>query len=98
LTLIAPTLIPWRQILADLAQRGYSQAKVALGLNLAQSTVERWAQGSEPSFAYGRALLLLHQEVCGPDQTLERINQAVPCAINALARSGRSGKPADGDG
>jgi hypothetical protein len=72
LTEIFPPKIDWRQILSDLRDHGCTGYRVAIALGTGWSTVQRWGEGAEPGYGYGRALLRLHAAYCGAAMTLKR--------------------------
>ena len=69
---IYPPRIDWRRILDDLRDHGCTGYRVAIALGTEWSTVQRWREGAEPRYGYGRALLRLHAQHCGAGMTLKR--------------------------
>jgi len=70
--------VDWPVVLRDLASSGISGYRVAQILDIEQSTVQRWADGSEPRHSAGMAILQIHSQYCGSDTTQLRITEAKP--------------------
>ena len=78
--------VDWKTLIEDINQAlgvpVKSNVKVALILNVPDTTVQRWRapnfvggcrETRDIGYAYGEAVLELHRRVCGPDHTLRRI-------------------------
>jgi hypothetical protein len=74
---IDPINLNWALIIQDMKENGLSGSKQALSIGSQWSTLQRWWQGSEPSFRYGHALLILHSKVCGTHLTRQRLLESV---------------------
>lgn len=59
-----PEPVDWFRLLADLQGFGWSNATVARAMGVAPSTLARWKEGSEPHYEDGKALVLLHWQIC----------------------------------
>lgn len=78
---ITPLKIDWNIIIQDLKERNYAPSRQAISIGKSWSTFQKTMQGSEPSFAYGHALLMLHTKVCGSRVTEQRILQFLQQSI-----------------
>lgn len=74
---VFPLVMPWGQMLDDLANAGYSTNRVATLLGVDWSTVENWRKG-EPRHSFGQALIDLHHLVCGEEFGKLRYMEARP--------------------
>ena len=72
---VFPLEVNWATLIDDITRRGYTPARQAAMLGKGWSTFQRWLNGTEPRFAHGHALLILHQKICGPELTCERFRQ-----------------------
>lgn len=72
---IEPVPVNWALIIQDMKESGLSGSRQALSIGSQWSTLQRWWQGSEPSFKYGQALLILHAKTCGITLTQERLRE-----------------------
>ena len=70
--------VDWREVLRDLASAGVSRYQVAEILETEPSTVQRWAEGSEPRHSTGMAILTIHARFCGETITQLRLDEAKP--------------------
>lgn len=68
--------VQWRNILSDLRSAGVSGYRLASVMLISRSTVQKWEQGAEPSHSYGAAILEVHERFCGPQRTLQRIQES----------------------
>lgn len=93
--ILCPTEPPWPLLLADLAERGWSTARVARALLAPYTTVAGWDRKT-PSYPYGQALLKLHAWVCGPELTQKRNDEAAQRAISDGERSSDGEQPPNG--
>lgn len=62
-------MIDWRAVLEDLRLAGCSTYRAAKLIARPASTVQSWAEGHEPAYSGGLALLELHARLCGKDKT-----------------------------
>lgn len=69
---VFPPRVKWAVVMIDLTAAGWGPYRVSLCLGAALSTVQNWAEGAEPRYGYGDALLRLHAMVCGPELALKR--------------------------
>lgn len=51
----------WQKLLWDLVAAGYSLRSVGRAINVAESTVRDWRDGSVPNYDDGNALIKLHK-------------------------------------
>lgn len=63
--------------MVDLLQAGWGPYRVSLCLGAALSTVQNWAEGAEPRYGYGDALLRLHAMACGSALSEKRREEAL---------------------
>lgn len=75
---VFPPRVDWAVIMTDLTQVGWGPYRVSLCLGAALSTVQNWAEGGEPRYGYGDALLRLHALVCGRELAEKRQSEAKP--------------------
>jgi predicted transcriptional regulator len=62
----------WPTLLLELRRHGYSQYAIAAAINVPRSTVSAWADGTEPRFSEGLALVRLHAHVVEGRRTPQR--------------------------
>jgi transposase len=63
-------IIDWKEVLIDLRRHGYNSHRVALELNIARQTVEKYLNyGSEPSFSIGHRILVLYGDIMRREQS-----------------------------
>jgi predicted transcriptional regulator len=62
----------WPTLLLELRAHGFSQYAVAAAINVSRSTVSAWADGTEPRFSEGLALVRLHAHVVERRKTPQR--------------------------
>lgn len=76
---VFPKRLPWRAIFDDMSAAGYSYSRQAAILGAPWSTFHGWMQdgGSEPRYSLGRAILAMHQAVCGPALSEKRQREGV---------------------
>lgn len=55
----------FRPVISELVGKGYNLQKISTALGCSRCAVQNWNEGGEPGYAYGKALLVLHGEVCG---------------------------------
>lgn len=73
---IDPANVNWALLINDMKDAGLSGSKQALSIGSQWSTLQRWWQGSEPSFKYGHSLLILHAKTCGLTLTHQRLRES----------------------
>lgn len=75
---VYPQLMPWEAMLEDLHAAAWTDYRIAKTLGCDHSTVQAWAQGSEPRHSFGQALIELHWRVCGEECGKKRHSEAKP--------------------
>ncbi len=74
---IEPANINWALLINDMKKAGISGPEQAISLGYQWSTLQRWWQGSEPSFNKGHSLLILHAKTCGITLTHQRLRESI---------------------
>jgi hypothetical protein len=73
---IYPREINWVQVIEDIRNATGSYSIICKKMGTGWSTLQRWRTGSEPRFADGSGLLLIHAQHCGQAQTKQRVMEA----------------------
>lgn len=77
--IVYPLKIHWPTIIDDMRERGISPYRQAKTISCEWSTFQRWKNGSQPLFANGHALLILHSKICGIALTQQRLFEFGNC-------------------
>lgn len=59
---IEPPAVDWKRVMHELEERGLTPYKVAQHLGCSTPAAQNWAEGGEPRYSYGSALLILHRQ------------------------------------
>lgn len=78
----------WFAILRDLARAGVSMAKVARKCNRNPTTVQAWAEGSEPKESDARVVLAMYARHCPEKYRTHQVDFEIHVEIEAITEPG----------
>lgn len=66
---VRPKKIDWSQVFEDLKNHGLSPYRLEELTGYTASTIQRWAQGTEPKDSAANCILQIHTNFCGNERT-----------------------------
>ncbi len=73
---VYPRKIDFVQIIEDIKDYAGTYSVISEVLGTGWSTLQRWRKGAEPGFTSGTGLLMVHAQICGPELTQQRVEEA----------------------